>query len=108
MVRIVSRREQVGNDAVTPVVIFREHRRAQCERSEKRQENQPQQHRQNWLAIKHCGKTRTLESAPQLGVKINGTVRVMLNEVEGPLPQECKQLRQVLHPVTPYRDSRLR
>ena len=100
MVRIVSRREQVGNDAVTPVVIFREHRRAQSERYEKRQENQPQQHRENWLAIKHCGKTRTPESAPQLGVKISGTLRVMLNEVQGPLPQECNQRRKVFQPLT--------
>jgi len=49
--------------------MFWEHRRAQRERSKKRQENQPQQRRQKWLAIKHCRKIRTLESAPQLGGK---------------------------------------
>src|SRR5437867_3215517 len=87
MVGIVAWRKQVGNHAVTPVVIFREHRRAHCECPKKRKENQPQQQQQNRFAIKHCVKTRILQSAPQLGVKISGTVRIMPSGVEGRLPK---------------------
>jgi len=50
-------------------VIFREHRCAYSEGSEKRKENQPQQDCQSWLAIEHCGKARTLESALQFTVR---------------------------------------
>src|SRR5438876_8577158 len=87
MVGVVARRKQVGNHAVTPVVIVGKHRRAHSERSEKRQENQPQQHHQDWFAIKHCAKIRMPRSAPQLGVKISGTVRIMPSGVEGRLPK---------------------
>src|SRR5436190_10231716 len=65
MVGVVAWRKQVGNHAVTPVVIVGKHRRAHSECSEKRKENQPQQHHQNWFAIKHCAKIRTPQSAPQ-------------------------------------------
>src|SRR5438477_2603237 len=65
MVGIVARRKQVGNHAVTPVIIVGKHRRAHSERSEKRKENQPQQHHQDRFAIKHCAKIRTPQSAPQ-------------------------------------------
>src|SRR5512133_458567 len=43
MTGIITRRKQVGDDAVSPVVIFGEYPRAHSQRSEKRKENQRQQ-----------------------------------------------------------------
>jgi len=50
---IIARREQVRDDAVTPVVILREHPRAHGQRPEKRKKNQPEQDSQSRFAIKH-------------------------------------------------------
>ncbi len=47
MTGIITRRKQVGDDAVSPVVILGEHPRARSQRSEKRKENQPQQDSQS-------------------------------------------------------------
>ena len=47
MTGIITRRKQVGDHAVSPVVIFGEHPRARSERSEKRKENQRQQDSQS-------------------------------------------------------------
>src|SRR6266699_3617974 len=56
MAGVVARREQVGNNAITPIISFRKHQRAHTKRSAKRQENQPQQDGKDWFAIKHCCK----------------------------------------------------
>jgi hypothetical protein len=40
MTGVVSRREQIRNDAITPVVILREHASTQGKRSKKRQKDQ--------------------------------------------------------------------
>jgi hypothetical protein len=47
MTGIITRRKQVGDDAVSPVVILGEHPRARTQRSEKRKENQHQQDSQS-------------------------------------------------------------
>ena len=47
MIWVVAGREQVGDDAVSPVIILGEHPRACSQRSEKRKENQRQQDSQS-------------------------------------------------------------
>src|SRR6184192_3826346 len=55
MTGIITRRKQVGDDTVSPVVILGEHPRARSQRSEKRKENQRQQDSQSRFPIKHLG-----------------------------------------------------
>ena len=53
MAGIIARREQVRDDAVTPVVLLREHPRAHGQRPEKRKKNHPEQDSQSRFAMKH-------------------------------------------------------
>ena len=65
MAGIIARREQVRDDAVTPVVVLREHPRAHGQRPEKRKKNQPEQDSQSGFAMKHRTKARTQPNASQ-------------------------------------------